>query len=232
MKRMKQTRAEQGEATRRRIIEAARQRFAADGYERATIRTIAADAGIDPSLVMRYFGDKPGLFVAAVRIDLRLPDVSRMPRAEVGAALVEHFVLRWEEDDILLALLRSAATHPHAAERMRTAWSSQPVPVLTALGEASASAAPIALINALFLGFAYSRYILQLPPLVAMTRAEIVQWLGPVVQRYLFGKPVPTTQGAPADKLRRHPAPAAGHVPRGNRMRAAATRRPAQAPGK
>ena len=220
------TRAEQGEATRRRIIEAARQRFAADGYERATIRAIAADAGIDPSLVMRYFGDKPGLFVAAVEIDLRLPDVGALPRAKVGAALVEHFVLRWEEDDILLALLRSAATHPHAAERMRTIWSTQPVPALTALGESSSSAAPVALINALFLGFAYSRYILQLPPLVAMTRAQIVSWLGPVVQRYLFDKPAPATQAAPAAAARQRPAVDAGQTLRAKRSGSQQRNRP------
>jgi hypothetical protein len=102
---------------------------------------------------------------------------------------VAHFVERWEADDILLALLRTAATHPGAAERMRTIWSTQPVPALAVLGaRPQASATPVALINALFLGFAYSRYILELQPLVSMSRAEIVRWLGPVVQRYLFGK--------------------------------------------
>ena len=189
MKRTKLTRAQRGEATRARIVDAARQRFAADGYERATIRAIAADAGIDPSLVMRYFGNKQGLFVAAAEFDLRLPDLSRVPRSKVGAALVAHFVERWEADDILLALLRTAATHPGAAERMRTIWSTQPVPAPAVLGaRPQASATPVALINALFLGFAYSRYILELQPLVSMSRAEIVRWLGPVVQRYLFGK--------------------------------------------
>lgn len=183
------TRAQRGETTRGRILEAARQRFAADGYERATIRAIAADAGIDPSLVMRYFGSKQGLFVAAVEIDLRLPDVSALPSAEVGEALVDHFVRRWEEDDILLALLRTAATNPSAAERMRSIWSAQPVPTLSALGGSSAGATPIALINALFLGFVYSRFVLELPPLVNMSRPEVVRWLGPVVQRYLFVDP-------------------------------------------
>lgn len=185
----KTTRAQRGAATRARILDAARQRFAADGYERATIRAIAADADIDPSLVMRYFGNKQGLFVAAAEFDLRLPDLSKVPRKKVGAVLVEHFVGRWEADDILLALLRTAATHEQAAERMRKIWSTQPLPAMAVLGtDPRKSPTPVALINALFLGFAYSRYILELPPLVAMSRAEIVGWLGPVVQRYLFGK--------------------------------------------
>lgn len=182
----KRTRAQRGEATRARIVDAARQRFAADGYERATIRAIATDAGIDPSLVMRYYGNKQGLFVAAAEIDLRIPDLEKVPRAKVGTALVEHFLDRWEGDDVLLALLRTAATNERAAERMRTIWSKQPLPALASLGVSGEDmAAPVALINALFLGFAYSRYILKLPPLVKMRRAEIVRWLGPVVDRYL-----------------------------------------------
>ena len=155
----------------------------------ATIRAIAGDAGIDPSLVMRYFGNKQGLFVAAAEFDLRLPDLRRVPRTKVGAVLVEHFLWRWEADDVLLALLRTAATNREAAERMRTIWSTQPLPAMAVLGARPKSAeTPVALINALFLGFAYSRYILELPPLVSMSRDEIVRRLGPVVQRYLFGK--------------------------------------------
>ncbi|MFD6811748.1 helix-turn-helix domain-containing protein, partial [Streptomyces anthocyanicus] len=67
------TTARRSDTTRAAILEAARERFAADGYERATIRAIARDAGIDPSLVMRYFGNKEGLFAAASEIDLALP---------------------------------------------------------------------------------------------------------------------------------------------------------------
>src|SRR3954470_14069400 len=84
--------------TRGVILAAARERFASDGYERATIRAIAADATIDPAMVMRYFGNKEKLFVAAAEIDLRLPDVSVVPRGSVGRVLVRHFVERWEGD--------------------------------------------------------------------------------------------------------------------------------------
>src|SRR5690349_18772922 len=87
------------DATRGAILTAARERFAADGYERATIRAIAKDAGIDPSMVMRYYGNKEGLFAAAVAIDLRLPDVGALPREGVGRALVTHFLATWEENE-------------------------------------------------------------------------------------------------------------------------------------
>src|SRR5688572_10691897 len=47
-------RARDADATKAAILAAAREHFAASGYERATIRAIAADAHIDPALVMRY----------------------------------------------------------------------------------------------------------------------------------------------------------------------------------
>jgi AcrR family transcriptional regulator len=70
------------------ILAAARERFAESGFERATIRAIAADANIDPSMVMRYFGNKDQLFAAAAEFDLQFPDLSGVDRSELGAALV------------------------------------------------------------------------------------------------------------------------------------------------
>ena len=42
------------------------------------------------------------------------------------------------------------------------------------------------LIASQIMGFALCRYVLRLPPVAAMRRSEIVKWLGPTVQRYLF----------------------------------------------
>src|SRR6476659_2595883 len=67
--------------TKSAILKAARERLAAHGYDRTTIRAVAADAGIDPSMVMRYFGNKAQLFDAALGIDLRLPDLTGIPVA-------------------------------------------------------------------------------------------------------------------------------------------------------
>src|SRR5919201_1681541 len=89
--------------TRAAILAAARDRFAADGYDRATIRAIAADAGIDPAMVMRYYGNKEKLFAAAASFDLRLPDLTGLPEAEYGQALVRHFLDRWESEATFVA---------------------------------------------------------------------------------------------------------------------------------
>src|SRR6476660_7923444 len=108
--------------TKAAILRATREHLAAHGYDRTTIRGVAADAGIDPSMVMRYFGSKAKLFDAALDIDLHLPDLTGVPLDQLPRMLVRLFLDRWENDptgDALLVLLRSAVTNDHAAARMR-----------------------------------------------------------------------------------------------------------------
>ena len=115
------------------ILAAARERFAESGYEGATIRAIAADANIDPSMVMRYFGNKDQLFAAAAEFDLQFPDLSGLDRSELGAALVGHFLARWEGDEALIVLLRSSTTNAEAAQRMKEIFAAQLLPAIAKL---------------------------------------------------------------------------------------------------
>lgn len=182
-------RSRDAEASRAAILAAARQRFAADGYERATIRAIAGDVGIDPAMVIRYFGNKEKLFAEAADFDLRLPDLSALPRTRIGPAFVNHFIERWEEDDTFMALIRTAATHEAAAKRVRTVLAAQVTPAVAKLSDDAAHAPERAgLVASQLLGMALCRYVLKLPPLVGMSRAEVVAWLGPTISRYATGK--------------------------------------------
>jgi AcrR family transcriptional regulator len=170
--------------TRASILAAARERFGADGYERATIRAIAADAAIDPAMVMRYYGSKEKLFAAAAEFDVRLPDLSDVPREQVGEVLVRHLVERWEEDDTLQVLLRTAVTNEAAAERMRQVFIGQLTPAFERAA-VDQPAVRAGLIATQALGFAFCRYILELKPIVTLSIDEVVAWLGPTVARYL-----------------------------------------------
>lgn len=174
------------DATRAAILVAARERFAADGYERATIRAIAADADIDPSMVIRYYGSKEKLFAAAAAFDLRLPDLQALPGGQRGAALVAHFLDRWESDDTLMALLRAAVTNEAAAARMRDIFATQVAPaVRTVAPDPAEAAVRSGLVASQILGTALIRYVLRLPPVATMDRGELITWLAPTVQRYL-----------------------------------------------
>lgn len=170
------------------ILAAARERFAEVGYEGATIRAIATDADIDPSMVMRYFGSKEQLFAAAAEFDLRLPDLSGVDVGELGPRLVQIFLERWEDDGALLILLRASTTNPEAAQRMQEIFMAQLRPAIAAVNPVDAPRRA-GLIASQMLGMALCRLVLKLPPVVAMSREELATWLGPTVQRYLTGAP-------------------------------------------
>src|SRR3989475_8259246 len=172
--------------TKAAILAAAREHFAASGYERATIRAIARKARIAPALVMRYFGNKERLFAAAAEFDLRLPDLTAVPRASVGSVLVGFFLERWESDDALQALLRAAVSHQVAVARLRAIFATQVMPAVAPLSpDRRAAATRVGLVATQMLGMALCRYVLRLPPVVALNRAAVIEWLGPTIQRYL-----------------------------------------------
>ncbi|MFJ4781043.1 TetR family transcriptional regulator [Streptomyces sp. NPDC088762] len=180
--------------TKATILRVAREHFAAHGYERTTIRAVASQAQIDPSMVMRYFGSKERLFDAALTVDLRLPDLSAVPAPDLPAALVRHFVERWEgdpADDALLVLLRSAVTNERAAQRMRETFATQVAPALTAALGPTRAPRTAALIATQLLGLALTRYLLRLPEVAAMPPEALIQALAPGVGAVLGGGSTP-----------------------------------------
>jgi AcrR family transcriptional regulator len=175
------------EATRRAILKAARAIFAGHGYEQATIRAIAAEAGIDASMVMRYFGSKAGLFAAAASVNLGPPDLRSVPARRRGEMLVRHFVEGWESApsaDTLMLLLRTAVTDDAVAAQVQANFDRLVGAPVAALGTPDADRRS-ALIAAQLLGVVVSRYILHHEPLASMPIDQLVAEISPTIQRYL-----------------------------------------------
>jgi len=175
------------EGTRRAILGAARATFAARGYEQTTIRAVAARAGVDASMVMRYFRSKAGLFTAAVTMDLRVPDLRSVPASRRGELLVRYFISRWEDplhNDELIALLRTAVTSQTVAERLQAVLGQLITEPIAALADERAAERGT-LIAAQLLGLALCRYILRFEPLASLPADDVVAAVAPSVQRYL-----------------------------------------------
>jgi AcrR family transcriptional regulator len=174
------------DATRAAILAAARERFAEDGYDRATVRAIARQARIDPSMVMRYFHSKEDLFAAVIDVELGIPDPRTVAPEELGTVLVNHFLDLWEDGSVLVTLLRVGVTHPAGAARMREVFRQQLVPAAERFGHDPADAPRRAmLVASQILGMALLRYVLRFGPAAEMPRAEVVAWLAPTVERYI-----------------------------------------------
>jgi AcrR family transcriptional regulator len=178
------------ERTREAILKAAQALFAQLGYERTTVRDIAARAAIDPAMVIRYFGSKDALFARTTVFDLKLPDLSATEGAQLGAALIRHFLDIWEgpaSNGSLTILLRAAASNEEAAQKTRAIFAGQVLPMLAHVADRAELPRRAGLISSQLLGLALCRYVLKVPPVVAMPRGEIEANVGPVLQGYITG---------------------------------------------
>jgi AcrR family transcriptional regulator len=171
--------------TRAQILAAAQALFAEHGYDNTTIRDVAARASIDPAMVMRYFHNKDELFARAAAIDLRLPVLKATSADKIGETLIRHFLDVWEGSGQGMAImLRSATSNEFAAEKMREVFAKQVGPVIASVGSKSTAARRAGLVSSQLLGLGLCRYILKLPPVVALSREDIITQVGPVLQRY------------------------------------------------
>ncbi|WP_328408700.1 TetR/AcrR family transcriptional regulator [Nocardia sp. NBC_00403] len=196
--------ARRSDATRAAILEAARARFAAEGFRKATIRAIAADAAIDPSMVMRYFGSKDGLFAAAVDVELNLPDLASAEPDAVGELLVRRFLAIWEDqpdNKVLLILLRSSIADEAVSERFRQVFAEQVLPAVLRFGDPADAQRRGGLIVTQLLGLALCRYVLRLPPVVGLSREQIIVDIAPTLQRYLTSSPIEASSGRHSTKF-------------------------------
>jgi AcrR family transcriptional regulator len=176
--------------TRAAILQAAQTLFGELGYERATVRDIAARAEIDPAMVMRYFGSKDELFARASEFDLRLPSLADTKRSQLGDTLIRHFLDLWEgpmSRGSLTILLRASATNEEAAAKMRKIFSGQVLPALSSISDRAEVATRAGLVSSHLLGIALCRYVLNVPPVVAMKPEQIIAHVGPTLQRYVTG---------------------------------------------
>ncbi|HEY6857644.1 MAG TPA: TetR family transcriptional regulator [Mycobacterium sp.] len=183
---MTATRPRNASQTRADILSAARRRFGAEGYERTTLRAVAADVGVDAALVIRYFGSKQNLFAAAADFTIDLPDLSDVNPDEVAGILLPRFFAVWEEDETFLALLRAAMTSPVAADALRRVFAEQVAPkLITATPDHPIQR--IGLMGAFVIGLATTRYVLLSSPVASLSREELSRWAAPVIRQLLVG---------------------------------------------
>ena len=183
--------ARKSERTRAAILKAAQELFAELGYARTTVRDIAARAAIDPAMVMRYFGSKDALFARATAIDLKLPDLTRTAPAQFGDTLIRHFLDVWQgpsSNGTLTILLRTSASDDDIAAKMRNVFAGQVLPMLARVADPAEVATRAGLIATQLLGLALCRYVLKVPPIVAMTPERIIASFGPLLQRHITGE--------------------------------------------
>jgi AcrR family transcriptional regulator len=177
--------------TREQIAVAARSLFAELGYERASFRRIAAAAGVDPALVVHFFGSKEDLFrqvmVLPAAVGDALDRLAEGPRETVGRRLAELVVGSLENPAsraVVLGRIRCATTHPDAAALVRETVTRDLLRVASALTDDRPDTRAV-LAGAHVVGLAFARYVVLLEPLASMSPPEVVELVAPTFQHYL-----------------------------------------------
>jgi AcrR family transcriptional regulator len=183
---------------RAEILEAARQALAENGYARTTIRDVARRAGVTHGLVMRHFGSKEQLMLAAFPEPPGLAEAAAGDPATLPERLAAVFVTRMETsagEDPLLAVIRSAATNERAAAMLYDRMRSQSTLVLERALSTESLGARADLITSMFIGVAFERYVMRTGGLAAIGADELTDHLAGIIRHIL----APVLPGASQD---------------------------------
>lgn len=182
--------------TRAAILAAARELFAAQGYAGTSVRSIAAAAGVDASLVHHYFGAKDDLFLAALelRVDPRVvvPPVFEGGLDGAGERLMRLFVSVWDDEEKRLPLLGlvRGALDSGGQQLVRDGFLRMVLEPLAA-GLGVDDERRMLLVASQLMGVVLLRYLLAVEPLASLPADELVALYAPTLQRYLSG-PLPS----------------------------------------
>ena len=178
--------------TREAILDAARRQFAEHGYDRTTLRSVAAEAGVDPALVVHFFGSKQKLFLAGVDLPIDpaalADEIASAPRSEVGARMAAFLLGALDNPDVRnrwIAMVRAATSEPEAAHRLREILETRLfTPLAEALGVEDAQFRAT-LAGSHVVGLGMARYIVGVEPIASAAPEKIAAAVGPTLQRYL-----------------------------------------------
>ncbi|WP_232662949.1 TetR/AcrR family transcriptional regulator [Pseudonocardia sp. TRM90224] len=182
-----------GAESRQRILDAARVLFREHGYGGASVRAVAAAAGVDPSMVYYFFETKKGLFAAAIEVPPDLPpaidSIFEGGLDGIGNRIVRTLLENLDKSDRapLVTLTRSAPTDEHAQALLREFIDREITGRLVAVLDTPDAPIRVGMVNVQILGLAVARYIARLEPLTSASTDELVDRFGPLVQHCLTG---------------------------------------------
>ncbi|GGC86893.1 TetR family transcriptional regulator [Tersicoccus solisilvae] len=184
-----------GHDTRALILAAARRRFAADGFDGATVRAIAAEAGVDPAMINHHFGGKEPLFIASVEAPFDPAQYVRSVRPEVAdglaARLLSTLLPVWDSPAgaAAVGLFRSGLHRDWGVSLLRQFIQRRALtPIVEHLpGDDDERALRASLVASQIAGLLLTRYVIKLEPIASMRHEQVVALIAPNLQRYLTG---------------------------------------------
>ena len=179
------SREERRRRTEAAILAAARELFAEVGFERTTIRAVASRAGVDPALVMQYYGSKDGLFAASAHWFAERKELASATLEELPAAALADLLAGMEDPEARCAasaVLRSCLTNESARAVMRDqVMKDKHARIAAAIGGPDAELRA-GLLGAVMIGTTIARYLLEIPAVAEASTEDIERVLEPVLK--------------------------------------------------
>ncbi len=180
--------------TRSRILAAARELFARNGFGNTSVRAVAADAGVDAALVHHYYGTKQQLFSAAMHIPIDpmtiIGPLRETPSEELGLTLPSLLLPLWDSTlgGVFIGTLRSILGGDDAS-LARTFLRDVVVAELAARVDDPPGTGIVRaeFVASQLVGVAMARYIIALEPFASLPAEQIAATIAPNLQRYLTG---------------------------------------------
>nr|AHA12084.1 transcriptional regulator [Streptomyces sp. CNH287] len=181
------------------ILAAARTIFSERGYDSASIRQIAAMAGVDAALVHHYFGTKEQLFRDVVDIPVEpaalIADIFGAGVEAVPERIVQSFLGICEgpaTGPALFGLLRGAVSHQWQGLLLREYFTTQIIRRVLSRLDTVVDPAEIplraSLVSSQLIGLTLARYIFHYEPLASVRSELVVKLVAPNIQRYILGE--------------------------------------------
>lgn len=176
------------------ILAAARALFADRGFKGTTMRAVAESAGVDVALVPYYFGNKDGLFAAALELPVdphqKIGEVFAEGIDGIGERIVR--VVAGVLDDpqtgpALLGLMRSALTEGTGHEVVRDFIDNVIIGSYVRHLDRPDARARASLAATQIIGLVLARRVVRIEPVASMSIDELAAHVGPTLQRYLAG---------------------------------------------
>lgn len=161
-------------ATRARLLAAARELFLGHGYNAIGLREVAAKAGVDVTLVRRYFGSKRRLFDEATDVSENVEEIRNAADDALGRKMIRRVLgARQDIDAPLFALLRSSGD-PSVVARLNTQLDESLTRNLAKRITAGNPRLRADMITALLLGIGVQRVLLKKRPMASARDEDIV----------------------------------------------------------
>ncbi|MGE2816666.1 TetR family transcriptional regulator [Mycobacterium heidelbergense] len=167
------TRRRDAGATRGRLLAAARELFLGQGYDAVGLREVAAKAGVDVTLVRRYFGSKQRLFAEATDVSEDTDEIRNAADDTVGRQMIARVLgARRDVEAPLFALLRSSGD-PAVVTRLNSQLEHGLTRNLSKRITADHARIRADMVTALLLGIGVQRVLLQKKPMASARDDDI-----------------------------------------------------------